>query len=114
MSTFNEDNITLFGVNYDCAKIAEAARGMSREDVLAYFGYNEDELNEDEVSFFNHHYRIGRATGKNLAVNHLFNAMGQKSGAQAAISYLVRFADNWEEVKEADSDIKRKFVISVE
>lgn len=114
MSTFDESKISLFNVGYDCARIEEAARGLTRKDVLAFFGYAEEELNEDERAFFSHHYLIGRATGKNLAVDHLFKQMGQKGGAQASISYLVRFADNWEEKLEADGDAKRKFVISID
>lgn len=111
---YSEDKVELFVPGIDCARIEEAARGMAKAEVLNYYGYEADELSDHEKHFFNLHYRIGRATGQNLAVDNLFNQMKQKGGAQAAISYLIRFSDSWEEVKEADGDMKRKFTILIE
>ena len=110
-------NLELFE-QYEGAVIAQAARGLSIEEVLDKFGLTLSELNDykDDLKFFMLNYKQGRAEGKNLAIDHLFKQMPQRGGIQASISYLARFADNWKEELSADGEAtgKKTFTISID
>lgn len=80
-------------------KVEDAAKGLTPEEVLTLFNMTLDKLNEIEQEWFHRAFNRGRAAGKKDAVDRLFASMLDKGGKDAALAYLVRFADSWQ--KEA-------------
>lgn len=75
------------------ASVEDAAAGLTEADVLLVLG--SPSLNEVEKEWFDRAYAKGRAIAKKRAVDNLFASMRDKGGHSAALSYLARFADKW-------------------
>ena len=79
------------------AKVEDSAAGLSEDEVLMLLKTPRSSLNEVEKVQFKLAHEIGRAKGKKLAIDRLFESMRDKGGQQASLAYLVRFADGWTE-----------------
>ena len=94
-----------FDDNHEGVVIQDMAQGMSQDEVCDYFGAPPmKDLTGEDLRFFKHHYKMGRATGNKRAVNSFFKQMDQRGGGQVALSYLIRFGDDWEEKAEGDKE----------
>jgi len=98
-----------FDENYEGAIINTMSAGMSQIEVADFFGVNLSDLDveSEDFKFFRYHYKMGRAGGNKRAVHALFNQMDQRGGGQVALSYLIRFSEEWEE-NAADTEQKGK------
>ena len=101
---WEKSEMKYFDDNHEGAVISELAAGMSQDEVCAYFGVTIDNLSGEDLAFFKYHYRMGRADANKKAVSSLFKQMDQRGGGQVALSYLIRFGDNWEEKPEGDAE----------
>lgn len=101
---FDNDKMKYFEPNHEGTIIEDMARGLSMDEVLDYFGCDMDKLKDDDLSFFKYHYKRGRSLGRKTAVEKLFLQMGQKAGGQVALSYLIRFGNEWDEKPEGDKE----------
>jgi hypothetical protein len=84
----------------DVGTIESRAAGLSKEEVLATYYRTYDELGKDEIALFEKAYARGRALAKFLAVDMLFRQMQGKDGVKGALSYLVRFGDDWPAIED--------------
>lgn len=82
----------------DLGEIENMAKGLAREEILGYFMMEDKDLTADEKVWFEKAYTRGRTRGKIQAVDSLFKQMNnnEKQGAQAALSYLRKFAKDFE------------------
>jgi len=96
--------------SHEGVTIQAMARGMSQEECADFFGVTIDMLKDEaeDWNFFQFHYRIGRSNGRKQAVDSLFKQMDQRGGGQVSLSYLARFADEWEADIEADKEATGK------
>lgn len=104
---YDEDALIKFDV-VNQHNIEHSAKGLSAKEALSLWGYEDEELNDNDKRFFYHHFRKGRSRAKEEAIDALFVNMKQKGGGQVALSYLARFADEFEEEKAADGELKSK------
>ena len=77
--------------------IETMAQGMSEQEILDNWGVLAQDLPAEDLKFFMIHVRKGRAQGKTKAVNELFKQMSGRNGKDAALAYLLRFAESWPE-----------------
>jgi hypothetical protein len=84
--------------------VADMAKGMTKEEILAGFSINIKDFSTDEQIFFNEFYAYGKAMGIRIVVNNLVDATKGRQGQPAAIAYLRRFAKEFEKEIEGDSD----------
>ncbi len=86
--------------------IQNMARGLSMEEVADFFGVSVEMLqgSEEDWNFFKYHYKMGRSKGYTDAVSSLFKQMDQRQGGQLCISYLARFAKEWDAEIPADKE----------
>ena len=107
---WNIDEMRYFDPNHEGAIINTMAAGMSQTEVADFFGVDLKELDvkEEDFKFFRYHYKMGRADGNKRAVHALFKQMDQRGGGQVALSYLIRFGEDWEEKPEGDTEQKGK------
>ncbi len=99
---WNKDEMKYFDENHEGGIINTMAAGMSQDEVCNFFGVTVKNLSGEDLAFFKYHYRMGRADANNKAVSSLFKQMDQRGGGQVALSYLIRFGDNWEEKPQGD------------
>ena len=86
MSIFVEDKIRL---------IQQLAEGLSESESLAYLGLEMEDLSEEDAKQFRVAYKQGRAQFKYFAVTKLKESMSGRTGMQASLAALTRFADEW-------------------
>lgn len=91
-----------FDPNHEGEQIKNMAVGMSQDEVCEFFGVNIQNVDGEDLAFFKYWYRMGRADGNKRAVNALFKQMDQRGGGQVALSYLIRFGNDWEEKPQGD------------
>lgn len=85
-------------------EIKSLAAGLDREEVLNYYGLTDGILKGYDAYFFDICFLRGRMKAKHDAVKHLFTQMRDgKSGTQAALSYLGRFANSFRGEANANS-----------
>ena len=84
-------------------EVADMAKGMTKEEILAGFTIDPEEFSEDEEIFFNEFYNYGKAMGIRVVVNNLVASTKGRQGQAAAMSYLRRFAKEFEGEVEGDS-----------
>ena len=101
---WKKEDMTVFDENHEGAIINVMAAGMSMSEVVDYFGGTLTELEPEDKKFFLFHYKQGRADANKKAVHALFKQMDQRGGGQVALSYLIRFGDDWEEKPEGDKE----------
>lgn len=107
MKRYDEDSLNLVMFTPGNAlNIESNCPGLTKEETLGLMGLEEEMLSEDDMRFFVHHYLIGSNKAKKSAIDRLFNNMNQQGGGQCALSYLTRFAKQWETDKADDNGLK--------
>ena len=90
------------------AEIESLARGLTRQEVLSFYCLTEGLLPDYDEFFFDTHFMRGRIQGKQDAVKALFSSMKAKNGgSQAAVEYLSRFAEVFQESKQGSSKLPK-------
>ena len=84
-------------------QIKEMAAGMSKEEILLTFSIKYDDLSNDEVIYFDEFYQYGRGMAVNRVVQNLLENTKGKTGQAAAMSFLRRFAKQFEQELESDT-----------
>lgn len=84
-------------------EIEEYSQGLSRAEILAIFMRTEEELTPAESKLLTLAMARGKALAKASASRNLFNQMAGKEGVKASLSYLIRFADEWEALSQEES-----------
>ena len=83
--------------------VADMAKGMTKEEILAGFTISMEDFSQDEEIFFNEFYNYGKAMGIRVVVNNLVESTKGRQGTAAAMAYLRRFATEFEGEVEGDS-----------
>ena len=84
-------------------EIADMAAGMSREEILQTFSIDYDkDLSKDEQIHFDEFFNYGRGMAVRKVVNNLIDASRGRQGQAAAMSFLRRFAKEFEGELEGD------------
>lgn len=83
--------------------VKDMAGGMTKEEILSTFSISLEDLDEDEIIYFNEFYAYGKGTAVNKVVQNLIESTKGKSGQGAALAYLRRFATEFEKEVEGDS-----------
>ena len=84
-------------------QVKEMAAGMTKDEILLTFSIKEDDLSTDEKIYFDEFYQYGRGTAINRVVQNLLDNTKGKAGQLAAMSFLRRFAKDFEGEIEGDS-----------
>ena len=95
-----------FGTRIDkdrVREIEEYSQGLSRAEILAIFMRTEEDLSAEESKLLTLAMARGKALAKATASRTLFNQMAGKEGVKASLSYLIRFADEWESLAQEES-----------
>lgn len=79
------------------SRVEDYAAGMDIPEILAAFNVPRSRLNAVELETLEIAFAIGRGRAKKTAVDNLFASMRDKGGHQAALAYLIRFAESWTE-----------------
>jgi hypothetical protein len=95
-----------------CHEIEQLAVGLSKQEILEYYFRDEDSLSPNERIILARAFNRGRASAKAKATLSLFNQMNGKDGIKGALSYLVRFAEDWPQLEE-ESNSKSQHVFKV-
>lgn len=85
-------------------QVEDAARGLTEEEVCVLLQVDRASFNEVDEQWFCKAFAKGRTSGKKDAVDKLFASMTDKGGKDAALAYLMRFADSWK--KDVDLEPK--------
>jgi len=83
--------------------ITEMAAGMSKEEVLATFSIDPKEFSKNEQIAFDEFYAYGRGMAVHTVVRNLMDQSRGKTGTAAAMSFLRRFAKEFEGELESDT-----------
>ena len=75
---------------------------MTKEEILSTFSISFDDLNEDEEVFFKEFYNYGKGMAIYKVGNNLIESNRGRKGQIAALSFLRRFAKNFESELEGD------------
>lgn len=94
-------------------EVTHLARGLTLEEVLASFGMDSQDL-DDQDDNFKRDFRIafmkGRANGKREAIDKLFNQMSNaKGGEKACLEYLQRFGEKWSDEQDSITGFTMSF-----
>lgn len=90
-------------------RIMDMAPGMSKEEILNTFSITMDDLDKEEVIYFNEFYNYGKGMGVAKVVNNLIDSTKGKQGSAAALAYLRRFGKEFEKEVEGDSNANFSF-----
>ena len=112
------DNLPADMVIFDAQSLYEVelmAKGMSEEEVLAYYTLGTEDLpaKSSDWIWFHKAFKRGRSHAKHKAVNDLFQAMQGRQAKEASIAYLQRFGQLWPEASEQDGNDKKNFSFTV-
>ena len=83
--------------------IKDMASGMTKQEILNTFTIDMDDLDENEVIYFNEFYNYGRGMAVKVVINNLIDSTKGKAGQPAAMAFLRRFAKEFENEVEGDS-----------
>lgn len=83
--------------------VKDMAAGMTKEEILQTFSIDKDELSEEEEVFFSEFYNYGKGMAVHKVVTNLVESTKGRQGQAAAMSYLRRFAKEFEGELEGDS-----------
>ncbi len=92
------DNLDLTMLN----QVTEMAAGMTKDEIFETFSIKQDDLDEDEIIYFDEFYAFGRGMAVNRVVQNLLANTKGKAGQAAAMSFLRRFAKGFEGEVEGD------------
>lgn len=98
------DNDVEFFSTSDIMDIRDLSRGLSKDEVLAYYGLQYDDLGRKDQFFFDIEYNRGQVLAKKTAVDRLFTSMTDRNGHQASLAFLKRFAEKWPDSEEVASE----------
>ena len=82
--------------------ISEMAAGMNKEEILSTLYLKVEDLDTDEVIAFDEFYNWGRGMAVHKVVKNLIESSKGKGGQPAAMSFLRRFAKEFEGEVESD------------
>lgn len=93
--------------------IAYLSRGLGKDEILAYYGIIEKELSKEDNKFIDIVIVRGKTDAIAEATKFFFDSMkDSKMAASTALSYLTRFAKDWNAPNAVDgSDSKFVFVM---
>ena len=83
--------------------VKDMAAGMSKDEVLGTFSIQMDDLTKTERIYFDEFYAFGKGMAVNQVVQNLIESTKGRQGQAAAMSFLRRFAKEWEGEVEGDS-----------
>lgn len=84
--------------------VKDMAAGMTKEEILETFSIDkEKDLSDEEIVFFDSFYQYGKGMAMHKVITNLVESTKGRSGQAAAMSYLRRFAKNFEGEVEGDS-----------
>lgn len=83
--------------------VKDMAAGMSKEEILATFSIEWDDLSKTEQIYFEEFSAFGKGMAVNLVVQNLLESTKGRAGSQAAMQFLKRFAKEFESDVEGDS-----------
>lgn len=84
-------------------QVKEMAAGMNKAEIMETFSIEAEDLDEDEVIYFDEFYNYGRGMAVNRVVQNLLDASKGKGGQAAAMAFLRRFSKEFESELEGDS-----------
>jgi len=84
-------------------QVKDMAAGMSKDEILTTFSIVKDDLDKDEIIYFDEFYNFGRGMAVSKVVNNLIDSTRGKQGSAAAMAFLRRFASEFEKEVEGDS-----------
>ena len=85
-------------------KVQEMAAGMNKDEILEAFSLKWEDLDADEVCYFNEFYHFGRGVAVNRVVQNLLEQTKGKAGVQPAMAFLRRFAHEFEGEVDGTAD----------
>ena len=94
--------------------IKDMAAGMTKEEVLSTFSITSDDFSAEEEIFFNEFYNYGRGMAVHKVVTNLVESTKGRQGQGAAISFLRRFAKEFEGEVEGDKNGSFSFTFGSE
>tara|TARA_R110000803_G_scaffold62252_1_gene122499 strand:+ start:88 stop:441 length:354 start_codon:yes stop_codon:yes gene_type:complete len=83
--------------------VKDMAAGMSKDEILATFSIEWDDLEKTEQIYFDEFMAFGKGMAINLVVQNLLDGTKGRAGTQAAMQFLKRFAKEFESDVEGDS-----------
>lgn len=90
--------------------VKDMAAGMSKEEILETFSITWEDLSEEEEVFFNEFYNYGKGMAVHKVVSNLIESTKGRQGQAAAMSYLRRFAKEFEGDVEGETKGEFSFV----
>lgn len=76
--------------------IQSMSYGLNEQEVCDYWGIDYSRLSNRDKWFFDCNFKRGRNMAKTEAVKTVFKAMKGKDSHGAAMSFLIRFNDEWD------------------
>lgn len=83
--------------------IKDMAAGMTEDEVLQTFSMDKENFSADEKIYFKEFYNFGRGMAVHIVVQNLVAASKGRNGIAASMSFLRRFAKEFESDLESDS-----------
>lgn len=83
--------------------VKDMAGGMTKEEVLTTFSIDVKDFSKEEQIFFDEFYNYGKGMAVHKVINNLIESTKGRQGQAAAMSYLRRFAKEFEGELEGDS-----------
>lgn len=83
--------------------VKDMAAGMTKEEIMSTFSMKTDDFSKEEVIFFDEFYHYGKGMAVHKVVTNLVESTKGRQGQAAAMSFLRRFAKNFEGEVEGDS-----------
>lgn len=88
------------------------SEGLSKQDVLDYYGLTLERLSDEDTILFNKAYNRGRVNMKLYAVRALKQAMtNSKTGMAASLAALSQLSEQWSDAPQAAA--AKSFTISL-
>lgn len=92
--SWNQDNIRAFTVSEHEYMIKDMAKGLEKDEILAYLGLEYTDLCEYDRFFFDVTFARGRVDQKHHAVLKLVESMSGKTALASSLAYLTRFGNS--------------------
>lgn len=84
--------------------IKDMAAGMTKKEILDTFSIEVEDFSKDEEIFFNEFYSFGKGMAIHKVVTNLVDSTKGRQGQAAAMSFLRRFASEFESEIEGDKN----------
>lgn len=106
-------DLEVFSEVEHAAEIRGMAHGMTLREICDFYGITLEGLPSSDKFFLCTMFIKGRVTGTLKATEALFGQMHGREGVKASVSYLSRFADNWQSEVGSDLNLPKAIQIKV-